>query len=261
MTQHSTHTLDKTVLITGASGAIGQALAVCYAQPGTTLILQGRDEARLEQTAAACISAGAEVRLQALDLSDTEATIAWLETVCAERVPDVFIANAGMNIGIGKGFEGERLEQVAALLDLNVRSTLLMTTFIAARMRRAGAGQIALVSSLAAFYGLPVTPSYSASKAAVKAYGEGLRGALARFGVGVSVIMPGYVDSAMCRGMAGPKPFLWQPQRAAEKIRAAIDANRARLSFPFPLNLGCWFLAVLPAALSQRILRWLDYGG
>ena len=128
-------------------------------------------------------------------------------------------------------------------------------------MRARGRGQIALISSLAAYYGLPVTPSYCASKAAIKTYGEALRGWLAREGVRVSVVMPGYVESKMCREMPGPKPFLWSPERAARCIRRGLARNQARISFPFPLNFGTWWLSVLPPTVSQRILRLLDYGG
>ena len=131
---------------------------------------------------------------------------------------------------------------------------------VLAALRQRGSGQVALVSSLAGYFGLPVTPSYSASKAGLKAYGEALRGWLAPEGIAVNVIMPGYVQSPMCDAMPGPKPFLWTPEQAARAILQGLARNKARISFPFPLNFGCWWLAVLPAGVSQRIVRWLGYG-
>jgi short-subunit dehydrogenase len=77
----------------------------------------------------------------------------------------------------------------------------------------------------------------------------------------VNVVMPGYVSSPMCHAMPGPKPFLWQPERAARVIKRGLARNKARISFPFPLNLGTWFLAVLPAGVSHRIVGWMGYGG
>lgn len=249
------------ILITGATGAIGGALALHYARPGCTLILQGRNSQQLEQLAGQCRDAGAQVLTEVLDLRDTQALLAWIERVCARAVPDLAIACAGMNINTGPDQSGEQWAQMDALIDLNIRSTLALSGELAQRMRAQGRGHLVLISSLAGYYGLPVTPTYSASKAAVKAYGEAIRGWLSGSGVGVSVVMPGYVASPMCHEMPGPKPFLWHPQRAARVIARGVARNRARISFPFPLNFGCWWLAVLPAALSQRILHWLDYGG
>lgn len=251
----------RTILITGATGGIGNALAEAYAAPGIKLILHGRREAALAELAARCEAKGAEVLSKVMDLRDVAHWAAWLGKVCEQEPIDLVFANAGVNTNIGEQNEGERWEAVDELLDVNVKAVMATVHAVLPSMRARGKGQIVLVSSLAAFFGLPVTPSYSASKAAIKAYGEGLRGWLEPEGIRVNVIMPGYVESKMCREMPGPKPFLWQPEKAARLIKRKLAANKPRITFPFPLDYGCWWLSVLPPGISQRILHLLDYAG
>ncbi|HEY5718732.1 MAG TPA: SDR family NAD(P)-dependent oxidoreductase [Motiliproteus sp.] len=250
---------QKRVVITGATGAIGSALAQHYAQPNTCLLLQGRSQEQLQRVAERCRQQGADVLIYSFDLTDQQALLDWCTTLCCDHVPDILIANAGMNIHAQSATQGESWQAQQQLLNLNINSTLLLTNRLAEAMQRRGQGQIVLISSLAGYFGLPVTPSYSASKAAIKAYGEGLRGWLAPHGVGVTVVMPGYVASPMCHAMPGPKPFLWKPEKAARTIARGVARNQARISFPFPLNFGSWWLAVLPASLSLWILRRLGY--
>jgi short-subunit dehydrogenase len=249
------------VLITGATGGIGSALADAYARPGIKLILQGRNQARLAEVASRCRALGAEVQTRALDLRDRSALVAWLGEVCNQVPLDLVIANAGVNTNIGPDGAGERWENVQELLEVNVIATLALVDVVLPAMRARGRGQIALISSLAAYYGLPATPSYSASKAALKAYGEGMRSWLAPEGIQVNVVMPGYVESQMCRDFPGPKLFLWPAGKAARAIKRGLEKNKARISFPFPLNLGSWFLSVLPPSVSERLLVLLKYRG
>lgn len=247
------------VVITGASGAIGSALAEAYAAPGVSLYLQGRNQAKLSAVAERCKSLGARVESRFMDVRDRAVLRGWLEEISALQSPDLIIINAGKNTHVGPQGEPENWEEVEAVLDTNLKSVMAAVHGVLPAMRRRGRGQIALISSLAAYYGLPMTPTYCASKAGVKVYGEALRGWLAPEGIRVNVVMPGYVASRMCHDMPGPKPFLWTPERAARVIKAGLAVNKARISFPFPLNLGCWFLAAMPAAWSAWILRLLNY--
>ncbi|MBW5799020.1 SDR family NAD(P)-dependent oxidoreductase [Halomonas elongata] len=250
-------TAPRSLLITGATGAIGSALARHYASPGVRLILHGRRREPLDALADECRQAGAEVETSRVDLTDDVALSDWLEQL---TLPDVVIANAGQNTHAEPGREMEDWSATSQLLAINLRTPMAMAERLAPRMAERGHGRIVFLSSLAAWHGLPLTPSYSASKAGIKAYGEALRGWLAPRGVGVTVVMPGYVSSPMCESMPGPKPWEIDPTRAACHIARGIERNRARISFPFPLNLGCWSLAVLPAALSQRLLGLMGYG-
>jgi short-subunit dehydrogenase len=142
---------------------------------------------------------------------------------------------------------------------VNMMATMATVQVVVPFMRQQRQGQIALISSLAAWYGLPITPAYSASKAAIKNYGEALRAPLAADGIEVSVVLPGFVSSAMSRTVPGPKPFLMTADRAAQLIIKGLAKKKGRISFPFPLNLGCWLLALLPASISGWLVRKFGY--
>jgi short-subunit dehydrogenase len=253
--------LPRAVLITGATGGIGGALAEVYAEPGNTLILQGRNTVRLTELASLCEAKGARVLIQALDVRVLDELSAWLHEICSQEKVDLVIVNAGVNTNIGPEGAGEPWEDVQTLIEVNVLAAMATVNAVLPSLRARGVGQIALMSSLAAYFGLPVTPSYSASKAAMKAYGEALRGWLAPEGICVNVVMPGYVESQMCRDMPGPKPFLWSAEKAACFIKRRLARNQSRISFPFWLSSGSWWLSVLQPAVSERILRLLNYGG
>lgn len=252
--------LPARVLITGATGALGSALAREYAAPGMTLILHGRREKTLAELAAQCRARGAEVETHCLDLRHTEEVRRWAAECCAREVPDLVIANAGRNTDIGPEGKGEPFADVTALVEVNLLSVMALVDSVLPAFRKNGGGQIAVISSLAAYYGLPTTPTYCATKAGLKAYGTSLRGWLRSENIRVSVVLPGYVESPMCAAMPGPKPFLWQPDRAARRIRRRLTHDPARISFPFPLNLGIWGLSLLPACLAMPIAQRLGYG-
>lgn len=247
------------IVITGASGAIGAALARAYAAQGVKLWLQGRNRAALDQLEAICRQKGAQAVVVELDLTDIEAVTAWGKSLAKEGV-DLLVANAGMNIHINPATGLESPVESHRLLQLNLVSVISLVQAVVPSMQQRRSGQIALIGSLASWRGLPATPSYCASKAGLKAYGEGLRCALAHYGVSVNVVLPGYVRSAMCDGMPGPKPFLWTPERATRAIQDGLGANHGRIMFPFWLSLGCQLLSVLPDRMAAWILNRMGYG-
>lgn len=246
-----------TVLITGAAGGIGSALALEYAAPGRTLVLHARDAGRLRPLAESCEARGARALTLACDVADTAALAEALERLLQDTPVDLAIVNAGA--ASTRTGDDEPWPDIDRVIDVNVRGALATVNALVPHMLRRGHGQIGLVSSLAAYHGLPVSPAYSASKAALKAYGEAMRGWLGPRGVAVSVILPGFVRTAMHERFPAPRPFTLSAEDAARRIRRGLARNRARIAFPQPLAFAAWLLAVLPAAWSGRLARWAGY--
>ena len=250
----------RNIIITGATGEIGTALALSYAQPNNILGLTGRNRERLEDLADQCQKKGADVIIQEADLSDSEPLSQWVVDFDNQHPVDLVIANAGITSNTAPHGDSESWETIKKVFDINLFGALGTITPLVEPMRKRGRGQIAIMSSLGGYRGLPITPAYCGSKAAIKVYGEALRGLVATDGVAVSVICPGFVKSAMSDNFPGPKPFMISPQVAAKIIVRGLSKNRARISFPFPLNLGVWFLSMLPSAFADFILSKLKYG-
>ncbi|MCH7832740.1 MAG: SDR family NAD(P)-dependent oxidoreductase, partial [Proteobacteria bacterium] len=186
------------------------------------------------------------------DVADRDATARWIETADAEHPLDLVIANAG--ISAGTGGRGESESQARDIFAVNLAGVLNTVWPAITAMRGRGRGQIAIVSSIAGFRGLPGTPAYSASKAAVKAYGEALRGWLAADGIKVSVVCPGFVRTRMTDENPYPMPFIIDADKAAGIIRRGLERNKARIIFPWPMHLAAWLLGALPPAWTDSLL-------
>ena len=243
------------IIITGASSGIGAALARVYAMPGIRLALGGRDPERLEAVAEDCRAAGAGVETAVVDVADRDAMSGWTTAVDGRYPLDLVVANAGVSGGTGGG--REPTEQVRRIFAVNVDGTFNTVQPVIPSMMARGRGQIALMSSLAGYRGLPGAPAYCASKAAIKVYGEALRGELAGAGIGVSVICPGYVDTPMTRRNRFPMPYLMDAASAARLIKRRLARNPARIAFPWPMAMAVWLLQALPPGPIDRLLTKL----
>jgi len=245
----------RSILITGASSGIGEALARAYAAAGVSLALTGRDSARLAEVSAACMAAGARVVEGAVDAADAPAMARFVEAAHAAAPLDLVIANAGISGGTYRGGESEA--QIRAIMSVNVDGVLNTVLPALPLMQARRRGQIAIMSSLASFRGFPGAPAYCASKAAVRVWGEGLRGDMKPHGIEVSVICPGFVASRMTAQNRFHMPLLMPVERAAAIVRKGLEADRARIAFPFRLYVGAWLMGVLSPGLTDGWLMRL----
>jgi short-subunit dehydrogenase len=245
----------RSILITGASSGIGAALARAYAAPQTHLALCGRDAARLAAVANLCRERGAEVIEACLDVTEAAAVAAWIDNVDRASPLELVIANAGVQGGLWRDGVCETLGELHRVMEVNFGGVSNTIHPVLPAMRRRRRGQVALIASLAALRGLPFSPGYCASKAAVRIYGEALRSWLAPEGIGVSVVLPGFVETRLSDTVSGPKPLILPPERAAEIIRRGLAKGRRQIAFPYPLYLGMQLMRALPAGLVDPILR------
>ncbi|QBF29657.1 SDR family oxidoreductase [Thalassococcus sp. S3] len=235
-------------LITGASSGLGAAMADKLAGPDRSLCLLGRNAERLSAVAERCRARGAKVETHLVDVADADAMHATLSEADERLRFDLVFVSAGVAFG------RETPDTARQTVETNVLGVINTIAPVEPGLIARGTGQIALLSSLAAFRVLGGPGSYAGSKAWVRIYGEALRGQLASKGVGVSVICPGFVDTPMIDERTRktlPEPPMPADQ-AADLILDGLIRNAPRISFPRKSALQIWWLAMRPAWLTDR---------
>lgn len=252
---------DKThIAITGASSGLGAAIARAYAETlgdRARLSLCGRSEARLAETAAACAAVGAETATAAFDLADAEELERWVARIDDAAPLDLAIANAGMLVGNARR---DRLEPGAAMarqIGVNLTAASLFLRAAAERMCVRGRGRLVAISSLAGLQPKADEIAYSASKAGLNAFCEALREFADDHGVGVTLICPGFIDTAMGEGSASPRPMEWTAERAARRILRSVERGREFDAFPAPLLWSIRLGRAVPWRLRRVVTRKL----
>ena len=255
-------TQPQSILITGASSGIGEALATTYAAPGVTLWLSGRDAERLATVADVLRIKGAAVHPKVIDVGDRTAMAAWVREAHATKPLDLVIANAGISGGSSGADAEARAEAAREIFRINWDGVLnTLDPAIEAMQSDKRGGQIALMSSLAGYRGMASAPAYSTSKVAVKAYGEALRPGLAKQGIKLSVICPGFVKSRITDQNDFKMPFFMQADEAAKVIKRGLERNSGIIAFPPPMVFGAWLISTFPQALAEWVASRLPEKG
>jgi len=246
--------MDKLVFITGASSGIGQALAWRYHQAGWRLALAARRTGEIERWAQAQGLEPDRYAVYAADVADTDSIVAAGRACIAQQgVPDAVIANAGISVGVDTAIR-EDIDVIARVFATNnIGLAATFHPFVAA-MRERGSGALVGIGSVAGIRGLPGHGAYCASKAAVIAYCESLRGELRGSGVHVVTICPGYIDTPLTRQNRYSMPFLMQPQDFADRAFRAIEAGVSYRVIPWQMGVVAKLLRALPNALYDRVL-------
>jgi uncharacterized protein len=240
------------VLVTGATGGLGHAIARAFSARGANLILTGRRKEALERLAGEL--GGRAIPCDLSDRSD-------LERLVADSPPiDVLIANAALP---ATGVLTELTQQqIDRMLEVNLGAPIALARALAAGMIARAGGHMVFISSLSGKAAGPASSIYSATKFGLRGFSLGLREDLRPHGVGVSVVLPGFISDAGLFADAGeiklpPGIRTRTPEQVATAVIGAIERNRAEVQVaPLSLRLGATFAGIAPqlAATGSRLL-------
>jgi uncharacterized protein len=241
----------RSVLLTGATGGLGHAIARRLRVEGAELVLTGRRADLLEP-----LAAQTQARSLTVDLADAEA-LERLADECAGV--DVLVSNAGLpGSGLLTSFTIEELDRALAV---NLRAPMVLARRLAEAMVARRSGHLVFMSSLAGKVGTPRSPVYSATKFGLRGFAQSLREDLRPSGVGVSAIFPAFVRDAGMFHDTGTKlpPGVGtvSPESVADAVVRAIERNRGEVDVaPVGLRAGAMAAGLAPdlaATVSRKL--------
>lgn len=245
-----------TVLITGASSGIGRALALEYARRGTHVMAVARRKDELVSLCSEITTTGGRASHLECDVANVDA--ARDVVTRAERELgslDMVIANAG--VGGTKHAARLSFEDMTRMIDINVRGAMATLAAAIPIMMAQKHGHLVGVSSLAGRRALPASAVYSASKAALSTFLEGLALDLGPAGIRVTDVQPGFVATPMTEQNKFPMPFLWDSAKAARVIADRLERAPRIIAFPAPLQVLTRLGKVMPFSIYALLTRGL----
>ena len=241
----------KTVFVTGASSGLGRGLALHYAREGKTVHAAARRKDELARLAAEA-PPGSIVPVP-LDVADSDALVAAIHRAedASGGALDLVIANAG----VGRPASARKMDWSVVRQILDVNATAACVTLAAAlpKMVERNAGQVVMMSSLAAFRGMPGNAAYCASKAAVHVFMESVRVDLRSTGVRATTIYPGFVKTELTAKNKFRMPFLMDLDDAVRVMARGIDRGAKTISYPLPMVAMTRTLGAIPRGIYEPL--------
>ena len=239
----------KKVFITGATSGIGLALARKYSTEGWFVGICGRDLKKLPNN---FIDENPFIKAYEVDVTNRGQIQAAVKEF-SQGTLDLMIANAGRSVGNKK--QRPNFQVACELLDVNVKGVIYAFEVAFEIMEPKGVGHLAAVASVAGMVGLPGAGPYSASKAAVIKLCESYQLDLRKYGIGVTTICPGFIDTPLTKKNNHGMPFLMSADEGARRIKKGIEKKVNLLIFPLPMKIGIYILDKMPRCIYRFLMR------
>lgn len=236
----------KTCWLIGASEGIGRALALGLAREGVTLALSARQADKLAQLQSELKGSGhLSVPVDASDASAVANAYGQIKTQIG--VPDMVIYNAGIYEPMP--IAAWDLPTIERTMSVNLMGAFYTVDALRADFLARHSGRLVMVSSVAAYRGLPKSMAYGASKAALTNLTESLRIELQPHGITVQLVSPGFVKTRLTAKNNFPMPFAVTPEEAATRIVNGIARDVYEIHFPRRFSFFMKLLRILPNRL------------
>lgn len=242
-------TPQKTVLIVGATSDIGHATAAAYAKAGWRVLLAARDVARAKRNATdIAVRSGKPEELFALDILKPETFAAFIDGLPV--LPDTLVCVVG-ELGDQKKSEAD-IAEAGRVMRANFEGPALLLGAMAEKFESRGTGTLVGVSSVAGDRGRATNYVYGSAKAGFSAFLSGLRNRLAKKGVRVLTVKPGFVNTRMTAGMDLPKALTAEPAEVGDAIFRAAEVSRKDVVY---VRWIWWPVMTVITSIPERVFK------
>lgn len=259
MPQYLAKPSDGIAWITGASSGLGYHVAKNLAAAGWTVAATARGVDDLESLAADCLSLKGKVVPIPGDVTDQNA----MSKIAAELISDhggiaLLILNAGIYLPLRAS--ELKLADFDKTFAVNLSGVTNCLVPCLDHMREVGRGQIAIVSSVAGYGGLPTSAAYGATKAGLTNMAESLKFDLDLLNIHIQIVHPGFIDTPATRSNPFPMPFLMEVEDAAGRLVGGLSSSGFEITFPKRFTWGLKLINLLPYPLYfwlvKRATNW-----
>ena len=257
----STSPFDGVAWVTGASTGIGRQTALKLAQRGWRVVATARSADKLEELVSDAGGGYGYVIPMAGDVADSERMAAIVDEIERDHGG---VGLAVLNAGIYEPMEGDELSVATfeSTFDVNLKGTVNCLVPLSHAMGARERGQIALVSSVAGYGGLPTSTAYGATKAALINLAESLKFDFDKMGILIQVINPGFVDTPATKSNPFSMPLLMQVDAAADALIKGLDKGSFEVTFPKGFTYAMKVINLLPYwiyfPLMNRMTKWKE---